>query len=145
MHCLIRDTLSVKGFCQGQDDFCVVQEAVERTRVRSRVIKQVVNHVVLTVLETDQKSVARTLPLQEQLRLRLYSAEAWTCAMMQIGARPGVMVGTCIHNACSHKVNGRSMVTLGKCKQCQLLIGCVDAQISTAHSSSQFCRIPGPL
>ena len=38
---------------------------------------------------------------------------------MQIGARPGVMVGTCIHNACSHKVNGRSTVTSGKCNKGQ--------------------------
>ncbi len=37
---------------------------------------QVVNHMVLKLLETDQKSLARTLPSQEQLRLRLYLAEA---------------------------------------------------------------------
>lgn len=31
--------------------------------------------------------------------------------MMQIGARPGIIVGNCIHDACSHKVNGRTIVT----------------------------------
>ena len=37
---------------------------------------QVVNHMVLKLLETDQKLLARTLPSQEQLPLRLYLAEA---------------------------------------------------------------------
>ncbi|DBA76908.1 TPA: hypothetical protein ACH3X1_009508 [Trebouxia sp. C0004] len=30
---------------------------------------------------------------------------------MHISTRPGVMVGNCIHHACSHKVNGRSIAT----------------------------------
>ena len=89
----------------------------------------------LSFQETDQKSVARTLSLQEQLRLRLYSAEAETCATMQIGARPGIVVGNCIHDACSHKVNGRTIVTSGKPNRCQLLIASVDAQ-STAYPNS---------